>query len=413
MRLEIKKNTINKGSAAEAPHSKSMAHRLLICAGMADGISTVRGVDISTDILATIDCLRSLGADIKEVTESGQERENIGIARNLTLMVSGTAPGSAKGTVMQCRESGSTLRFITPLSALSGQEITLTGTSTLLSRPMSVYEDLFKEKGLTMHRTEDAMLVSGSLPAGTYTVPGNVSSQFISGLLFALPLLNGDSRIVIKGRAESRPYIDMTIEALSQFGVWTGWEQDGHILTVPGGQTYKAHDAEVEGDWSGASFLYALGAEVTGLDHNSSQGDKVCLEYFRKLDEGPAELDIADCPDLGPVLAAYAALRHGCTLTGTGRLKYKESDRAAVLREELAKFGVGSDIQENSMIIGNGAEAPAEILCGHDDHRVVMALAVMCAETGGVIDGAEAVTKSFPDFFDRMRELGAVIYEVN
>ena len=298
MRLEISRSKVNKAAPIAAPHSKSMAHRLLICAALADGVGIVNGVDISEDILATIDCLTSLGAKITAVTGSGQQSEETGIGQNVTLMVSGIPRGAMRGAVLHCRESGSTLRFIAPLSTLAGTEITLTGSSTLLSRPMTVYEKLFEEKGLRMERTEGALLVSGSLEAGIYEVPGNISSQFISGLLFALPLLDGDSRIAIEGRAESRPYIDMTMEALRQFGVWTGWEKDGQTISIPGGQCYKAHDVYVEGDWSGSAFLYALGADVTGLSDNSIQGDKVCLEYFKALDEGPAEIDITDCPDL-------------------------------------------------------------------------------------------------------------------
>ena len=405
MRLEIKgKETQN--AVVRAPRSKSMAHRLLICAGLADGTSIIRGIDISDDTLATIDCLQALGADISLIGEDGRSSKDIELSQDVTLEVKGIDPFSAESARLHCRESSSTLRFMAPVSTLSGGEMTLSGSRTLMSRPMSVYEELFTEKGLKYEMADTAMLVQGSLPPGTYTVPGNISSQFISGLLFALPLLGGDSRIVIEGRAESRPYIEMTLEVLSKFGVWAGWEQDGSVLAIPGGQKYKAQDVDVEGDWSGASYLLALGAQVTGLEKNSTQGDKACVEYFRQLDEGQAEIDITDCPDLGPVLAAYAAGRHGCRLTGTKRLRYKESDRAAVLQEELAKFGIDTVINENSISVSGGASAPSESLCGHNDHRIVMALAVLCAETGGVIDGAEAVNKSFPDFFDKLAETG-------
>lgn len=412
MKLEIRGTDISRGAEVTAPGSKSMAHRMLICAGLADGVSTVKAVDISEDILATIDCLKALGAGITAVTDAGHQSEDIEIGRNVTLMVRGISRGIMKASVLRCRESGSTLRFMVPLAALSGREVTLTGSRTLLSRPMSVYDNLFAEKGLRIEHMEEALLVSGSLPAGTYKLRGDISSQFVSGLLFALPLLEGDSRIVIEGRAESRPYIDMTIEALGQFGVWAGWEQDGQVISVPGGQSYKSHDVTIEGDWSGASYLLALGADVSGLNAFSSQGDKTCVDYFRQLDEEAATLDIADTPDLGPVLAAYAALRRGCTLTGTRRLSFKESDRNAAMQEELAKFGVDTRITENSMTIGCGAKTPSEILKGHNDHRIVMALAVMCARTGGIIDGAEAVNKSFPDYFGKLQSIGVCVKEV-
>lgn len=412
MRLEIRGTGIRTGAELSAPHSKSMAHRLLICAGLADGVSTVKAVDISEDILATVNCLKTLGAGITAVTDEGHQSEDVKIGQNVTLTVRGISRGSMRGSVLQCRESGSTLRFIAPLATLSGREITLTGSRTLMSRPMSVYDKIFAEKGLRMEHMEEALLVSGRLPAGTYKLRGDISSQFISGLLFALPLLYGDSRIVIEGRVESRPYIDMTIEALGQFGVWAGWEQDGQVISVPGGQSYTPQEVTVEGDWSGASYLFALGAGVSGLNAYSSQGDKACVDYFRQLDEEAATLDITDTPDLGPVLAAYAALRKGCTLTGTKRLSFKESDRSAAMQEELAKFGVDTEIAENSMTIGCGVKTPSEILKGHNDHRIVMALVVICAQTGGIIDGAEAVSKSFPDFFDKLQSIGICVREV-
>lgn len=408
MRVEIRKFE-RQPAVVKAPHSKSAAHRMLICAGLASGVSTVRGVDISEDILATIDCLRALGAEVTVINAGGEETENITLAQDAVIRVRGTDPAFADSAVLRCRESGSTLRFMAPVAALSGREMVLTGSSKLMSRPLTVYDDLFREKGMTTERTGEAMSICGRLVPGTYTVPGNISSQFISGLLFALPLADGDSRIVIEGRAESRPYIDMTIETLRDFGVWTGWGQDGRVISIPGGQSYKAHDAEVEGDWSGAAFLIALGAEVTGLDAGSTQGDKICTEYFRKLDEGQAQLDITDCPDLGPVIAAYAACRNGCVMTGTKRLMYKESDRGNSIKAELAKFGVSVDVEEDSITVGCGAVTPAECLYGHNDHRIVMALSVICAHTGGVIEGAEAVNKSFPDFFERLTEMGVSV----
>lgn len=410
MKVRIEKS-VKPLSAVAAPRSKSAAHRLLICAGLADGTSTVSGVDISEDILATIDCLRTLGAEISLVSENGQETEDIYLQPDAVLRVKGTDLDVYGPVILRCRESGSTLRFFAPAATLTGREVTLTGSRTLMSRPLTVYDEIFRERGIKVSRTDVSMQTEGSLTPGTYTVPGNISSQFISGLLFALPLIAGDSRIDIEGRAESRPYIDMTLEALRQFGVWADWEQDGSVLRIPGGQVYKAQDVSVEGDWSGAAFLIALGAEVTGLDADSSQGDKICCRYFGLLDEGPARLDITDCPDLAPVLAAYAASRHGCTLVGTRRLRFKESDRGAAMKSELEKAGICVELEENSIKVGCGAKAPAEAFDGHNDHRIVMALAVLSAVTGGVIEGAEAVNKSFPDFFDRLCAAGVTVIQ--
>ena len=175
-----------KPDAVPAPHSKSAAHRLLICAGLADGISTVRGIDISEDILATIDCLRALGAEVTLLSDNGKETEDIGLQQDAVLKVKGTDLDVSGPVLLRCRESGSTLRFFAPAATLTGREVTLTGSKTLMSRPLTVYDDIFSEKGIRVSRTDEAMLTEGKLTPGTYIVPGNISSQFISGLLFAV-----------------------------------------------------------------------------------------------------------------------------------------------------------------------------------------------------------------------------------
>ena len=381
------------GSVA-APPSKSMAHRLLLCAGLAEGESVVRGVAPSEDVLATIDCLRVLGASV--ALDGG------------TATVRGCDPFRAGGGVLPCRESGSTLRFFAPICALSGRKTALEGTETLLKRPLSEYETLFRERGLLFERGARRLTLQGPLPPGRYELAGNVSSQFVSGLLFALPLLPGDSMICLRPPVESRAYIDMTLAALRAFGVRSEW-RDTLTLEIPGGQRYKACSADVEGDWSNAAFFLALGVTVTGLDGASLQSDRACVDAFAALDAGCAALDLSGCPDLGPVLMAYAAARSGGVFTGTRRLALKESDRGAAMAAELRKFGVTVSAEDNRMTVSGGARAPAEALCGHNDHRVVMALAVLCTRTGGTITGAEAVKKSFPDFFERLAALGVRI----
>jgi len=180
---------------------------------------------------------------------------------------------------------------------------------------------------------------------------------------------------------------------------------------IPGGRKFRSGEKTVEGDWSNAAFFEALRQDgneirITGLREDSLQGDKICREYFRGIREGNARVDVTDCPDLAPVLMAFAAMRGGARLEGTRRLRFKESDRGQVMAEELAKFGVDVRIEENTIEVGGGMKAPAETLQGHNDHRIVMALAVMCSRTGGVIEGAEAVRKSWPGFWDAMRALG-------
>ena len=386
---------IARGTVA-APPSKSMAHRLLICAALAEGESTVRGVDRSEDILATADCLSALGASLSWDGSS--------------VLVRGCDPRKAGPAVLRCRESGSTLRFMIPLCLLSGSTMRLEGSETLLSRPLSVYEDLCRERDLTLQRMDGGLLAEGRLTAGEYTVPGGVSSQFITGLLFALPLLSGDSRITLVPPVESRSYLSLTLQALRDAGVSVSWTHE-NTLAVPGSTAYRPQDTEVEGDYSNAAFFEALNCAggsvtVTGLQKDSLQGDRVYQEFFPRLAAGPAELDLTDCPDLAPVLFAVAALCSGAVFTGTRRLRFKESDRGAAMAEEMAKFGVTLALEENRITVPAAAlHAPSEPLDSHNDHRIAMALSLLCTRTGGEIRGAEAVRKSFPDYWERLRSL--------
>lgn len=380
-----------------APASKSMAHRLLICAGMSEGVSVIRGISHSEDMLATLDCMRALGIKC--------ERDGD------TVTVQGIDLRKAlPQTPLCCRESGSTLRFMLPLALLSGNETTLCASEALMRRPMGVFEALCKEHRLLYKQSEQSITVKGPLGSGNYTIVGNVSSQFISGLLFALPLLEGDSTLNIIPPIESRSYIDLTISALNEFGVEVKWI-DEHTLFIRGDQRYTAHDSTVEGDYSNAAFLDAFdlfGGNVTvdGLAPDSIQGDKVYKQYFKMLCEGAPTVNIGNCPDLGPILFAVAAAKHGGVFNGTKRLKIKESDRAASMAQELKKFGADVTVYDDSVIVRpTEFHAPTEMLLGHNDHRIVMSLSVLLTLTGGSIDGAEAVSKSFPDFFDYLEKL--------
>jgi 3-phosphoshikimate 1-carboxyvinyltransferase len=269
-----------------------------------------------------------------------------------------------------------------------------------------VYAHLCKKQGIRFEKGETSLLVQGTLSPGEFYLPGDVSSQFVSGLLFALPGLPGDSVIRLRPPVESRSYIDMTMDALRRFGVETRW-RDRETVAVPGRQYYKwQSDVRVEGDWSNAAPFLALGVGVTGLDPESRQGDRAVAAYLGALDAGRPTLDLADCPDLGPLLMACAAARHGAVFTGTRRLRWKESDRGAAMAEELGKFGVEVRFGADEIAVGCGLHPPAEPLCAHNDHRIVMALAVLCARTGGTITGAEAVNKSFPDFFEKLQRVG-------
>ena len=383
-----------------APPSKSMAHRMLICGGLAhEGTSVIQGISRSEDVTATLNCLKTLGAEYEKEGDTVTIK-GIDIRRSTP-----TKP-------LACNESGSTLRFFLPLCLLSGNEATLKGTEKLLSRPLSVYESICKEQQISYIKNEDSVSVKGVISAGDYKIPGNISSQFISGLLFALPLCEKDSTIDIIPPIESRSYLDLTIEALAEFGVVIEW-QDERTLFIKGNQTYQPKNTSVEGDYSNAAFFDALrlfGHEVsvTGLSETSRQGDKAYLKCFELLSKGTPTIHIGDCPDLGPILMAIAAAKNGAVFTGTKRLKIKESDRGAAMASELAKFGVSVTVHEDSIVVYPlSFHAPTETLYGHNDHRIVMALATLLSMTGGTIDGAEAVKKSLPEYFERMKELGA------
>ena len=388
----------------QPPPSKSIAHRLILCAALANGTSEIKSISPSEDISATVDCIHALGA--KTVFESG------------ALTVTGIDTERLQvSEPLFCRECGSTMRFFIPLCMLTNETTLLYGSKTLLTRPMQIYEEICESQGILYKKTDDHIEVGGALKPAVFTVPGNISSQFISGLLFALPLLPSDSDIVIAGKVESRPYIDLTVAAQSQYGVRTQW-RDSHTLHIPGGQKYTPADTVNEGDWSNAAFLYALKycgypVNVTDMSFNSLQGDKVCVSYFEALRDGNPVLDVSNCPDLAPILFAFAAMHKGGTFTGTERLRMKESDRGAAMARELSKFGAQLVIGENEIRIPKTElHAPDIVLDGHNDHRIVMSMAVLCVKYGGVIAGAEAVNKSYPGFFEDLEKLKvSITYE--
>lgn len=379
----------------QAPPSKSMAHRLLLAAGLANGTSTVGNLAESNDVCATADCLAALGAAIRWQRGGA--------------VVTGCNPAQRTDAVtLPCRESGSTLRFLLPLCLLSTEPATLIGTEKLLSRPLSVYEELCRARGLSYAQGRAFVTVAGPLTGGAFTIPGGISSQFVTGLLYALPLIGGGT-VRLRPPVESRSYIDLTLDALQAFGVDAHWT-DEWTLTVSGGP-YRPADVTVEGDWSNVAFLEGLNllggdVTVTGLKEASRQGDRVYRARFAALAAGSPTIDLADCPDLGPVLFALAGALHGATFTNIQRLRLKESDRVAAMQTELRKLGVETAATETTLTVRPGLRAPTEPLFGHNDHRVVMAEALLLSAVGGVIEGAEAVAKSYPDFWEQYRTLG-------
>lgn len=390
------KNSSASGSVF-APTSKSMAHRLLIAAALAEGTSVIHRVTSSEDVVATANCLGALGA---KIDVNGEDYTVTGC--DITK--------ASPTTTLNANESGSTLRFLIPLAAISGNEASFCGATRLMERPLEIYESLFAERSMQFEKSECTLSVKGPMKPGTFSVKGDVSSQFISGLLFALPLLDSDSTIHIIPPFESRPYIDLTADALAQFGVSVYFE-DELTIKIPGGQKYSSGDFTVEGDYSGAAFLDALNllgskVNVLGLNENSAQGDKIYNRLYTSIKETTPEINISDCPDLAPILFAMAAYFNGATFQGTARLKIKESNRAEAMAEELRKLGADITVYENSVIIKKATlHAPTETLCGHNDHRIVMALSILLTKFGGEIDGAEAVRKSYPDFFEDIKHL--------
>jgi len=380
-----------------APPSKSMAHRMIICAALSEGSCKIDNIAFSQDILATLDCVKAMGAEV-------------GIEGNVIRITGIGGRDTLPATTYMCRESGSTLRFFMGIAMAVGYDSTFCGSETLLGRPLSVYENICKEQGIE-YTNQGQIHIKGQIKPGDYVLPGNVSSQFISGLLFSLPLLKADSRIIFNTNIESLSYIGLTIQALEMFGVKVSWS-DEKTLFIAGNQRYVSVDTAVEGDYSNAAFLdvfntMAGDVTVTGLKPDSIQGDRVYKEHFESLSKGCATVDITDCPDLGPILFVVAALNHGGIFTGTARLKIKESDRGTVMCQELAKFGVETVLEEDRIEIKKSSiHAPLEDIDGHNDHRIVMSFTTMLSVTGGELFGAEAVRKSYPDYYDRIKELG-------
>lgn len=368
------------------PPSKSQAHRLLIAAALGAGESHIGNLAHSQDIDATLRCMAALKAQGEKLPE------------------------------LDCGESGSTLRFLIPVALALRGGGRFTGHGRLMERPQEPYFAIFREKGISYEQKNGTLTVEGRLTPGDYTLPGDVSSQFVTGLLYALPLLDGDSRILLTTPLESRGYIDMTLDALEQFGVQAEYDGD-RTFRVPGHQTYQPRDLTIEADWSNAAFWYAacfLGCdlEIQGLNACSAQGDMRIVPYFVKLQgKGPVDLDVSQCPDLVPPLAAMAALRGGETtaIVNAARLRIKESDRLATVTEVLGALGAEVEEFEDHLVIHGKERLPGGVtVSGHNDHRIAMmaAIAAIRCEKPVMVTGAECVKKSYPDFWENYRSLG-------
>lgn len=387
-----------------APPSKSFAHRYLIGSVLSCGKCVIKNIADSDDISATLSCIEQLGGS---VTKDG----------NIVTVIP-TNEKQIENAVFDCKESGSTLRFFIPVVLATGaKNCTFSGSERLLARGIKEYEKLFENSDVTIKSDEKSIEVNGTLSAGNYEISGEVSSQYTTGMLFALSRLSGKSTLKITGNAESRAYVDMTIKVLKDFGADIT-ETEKNFFEINGKGRLSPGEFTVEGDWSNAAFLIALSRlagtiSVSGLNENSVQGDKICIEAFETLDGENAEIDLKDCPDLAPILFTYAAYKNGGKFINTRRLRVKESDRANVMAEELKKFGANVKVYENSVEIEKTQlKLPIVPLCGHNDHRIVMALSVLAVVFGAEIDGAEAVNKSYPDFFRVIKKAGVNVYEI-
>lgn len=386
-----------------APPSKSYAHRILISSALSKHDTTIDNVELSNDIIATLNCLKALGTSY----EYDHKLKSLKLSNNLV-----------KSDLFDCIESGSTLRFMIPIAIVENGNATFTGTKRLMERGIGIYEEIFNEQGIKYSKDETSIKVEGKLNPGSYKVLGNVSSQFISGLLFSLPLLNGDSLIEIIPPIESIDYILITIDVLSRFGIKIKNDLVNNRLFIKGNQKYLGINSVVEGDYSNAAFLDAfnyLGGNVyvDGLNELSLQGDKAYIKYFKTLKEfDMPTLDISNTIDLGPILFVMASLLNGAKFIGTKRLQIKESDRVKCVCDELVKFGVEYEIGDNYCIIKkSNLHKPTCMISSHNDHRLVMAFTVMLSKFGGVIENTEAVNKSFPTFFEVVRKLGIEVQD--
>nr|WP_326184850.1 3-phosphoshikimate 1-carboxyvinyltransferase [uncultured Oscillibacter sp.] len=388
------------------PPSKSMAHRLIIAAALGGGVSTVRNVAFSQDIQATLRCMEALGAHWERPAEDCVRVTGVG----------GSPRTFAELPRFDCGESGSTLRFLIPIAlAVAGGGV-FTGRGRLMERPQQPYFDLFDEKGIFYEQKDGILTVRGRLTPGEYRLPGNVSSQFFTGLLFALPLLDGPSAIASTTDLESAGYITMTLESMRTAGVSA---EAGRAAFAVSPAAYRAFDGTVEADWSQAAFWYAaiaLGSRIglEGLNLESAQGDmEVANHYLRLAMPGDVEIDVSGCPDLLPPLAVMAAIRQGDThFVNAARLRIKESDRLATVHQMLSALGGQAEEGPDSLTVRGVSAFSGGTVDGANDHRIVMAAAIAATASRAPVTilGAEAVRKSYPSFWDDYKQLGGDIH---
>ncbi len=412
---DVKFSPFVPNGTVNVPPSKSDVHRAIICAAMANGVSRISPVALSNDIKATIGCIKALGADA--------------VLENNVLTVDGTNMYKNKTALLDCGESGSTLRFFIPIAAVGNINATFVGKGKLPQRPIGIFTEALPKAG-TVCKTEGGLPleIKGQLKSGIFEIPGNVSSQFITGLLLALPILEGDSEIVLTSPLESVGYIAMTIRTMKQFGVNIDTTENG--WHIKGGQTYKSCNYTTDGDWSQAAFFMVLGAiggkvTVKGVAKDSTQGDKKCAEILaefgakvtqrdnevtvEKGDLKAITIDASQIPDLVPVLSVCAAFAEGTTkIINAERLRIKECDRLKATAELLNNLGGKVKELSDGLEITGVFSLKGGNVNGYNDHRIVMSAAVCAARSDEDITAtfAMSINKSYPDFYIDYNSIG-------
>ena len=399
------------------PPSKSILHRAIICASLAEGKSVIRNVNFSEDIKATINAFKKLGVKIEKM-DNALSINGIG-----NLLFFGDE-------IIDCKESGSTLRFLIPILC-KRKGITLSGKHSLLNRPLSIYEEIFKKEHVLMNKKDDSIYVQGEIKAGVYKLPGNVSSQFISGLLFSLPLKTGDSKIEIIGNLESKKYVDLTVDVLKNFNI--NISKDNNVYYIKGNQVYKPTNYIVEADYSQLAFFAVAGiingnVKIRNLNKNTLQPDSIIIDLikemggkilkerdsirFVKSQTTGIKIDISQCPDIGPILSILGGVSYGETqIVNANRLRIKETDRLIATNEILSVLGVKTNIIEDSYTIQGVEKFQSCTVDSYNDHRMAMSSAIAALRADGpiIIERSEAINKSYPNFFEDLESLGIKI----
>ncbi len=405
----------------KVPSSKSLCHRAIIAAGLSHEICNIENVVFSEDILATCNAMRNLGVLVSQ----GKD----------IVTIKGENFSKEINNKIDCLESGSTLRFLIPIALLTGKEVTFTGKGRLAERPLTPYYKIFEEQKIKYScKGELPLTLEGKLKPGEYEIPGDVSSQFITGLLFALPLLGEDSKIIVTTELESKGYVDLTIDILNKFSVKIE-NQEYKTFTIKGNQRYTASNYRVEGDFSQAAFWLVAGllrgeVQCEDMNINSLQGDRVIIDIIQEMGghvslDGDkikvkksktqgTTMDASNCPDLVPILAVLASLSEGTTkIINAGRLRIKESDRLKAMAVELTKLGADIVETEDGLIIHGKETLKGGIVDSWNDHRIAMALSIAsirCTEPVILTDSA-TVSKSYPEFYRDFSALGGKVSE--